>query len=64
MNIYFCPTKGNKKSRRRSIAHETRARLLPATIGGAHLYYRYHVDPRLADVLAACAGIGPQEARQ
>jgi hypothetical protein len=61
--IQLRPAKGKKKSRRRSTAHEIGARLLPATLGGVHLYRRYRVDPALADLLAQIAGLG-QEVRR
>ena len=37
---------------------------LPETIAGGFLYRRFHVNPAIADLLAQCAGLGPQEARR
>jgi hypothetical protein len=63
MLLQLLPAERNKKPRRRSVAKDSRVHRLPITGGGTYLYHRYHVDPRLADFLAQCAGIGPQEAR-
>jgi hypothetical protein len=63
MNIYFARAKRNQKSRLQSRTNVSRSRLLPATLGGAYLHRRYHIDPRVADLLAACAGLGQSEVR-